>query len=223
MTTITSPNPQPLYTTPSQSTQAAGAKTTLSSDFETFLKMLTVQMQNQDPLNPIESSEYAMQLATFSSVEQQVLTNDLLTALSAQMTSTGLGQLSGWIGQEALANTPVAFDGRPVDLQIDPASGADLVRLVVRDSNGSIVQEVDAPNTAGPVSWAGVDDQGAPMPEGTYSFEIVSFSGQDVLDTKPALAYVPIVETRLMDGATHLITQGGQMVAASDISGLRAP
>lgn len=52
--------------------------TALSSDFETFLKMLTVQMQNQDPLNPIDSTEYAMQLATFSSVEQQVLTNDLL-------------------------------------------------------------------------------------------------------------------------------------------------
>ena len=45
----------------------------LSSDFETFLKMLTTQMQNQDPLNPVDSTDYATQLATFSSVEQQVL------------------------------------------------------------------------------------------------------------------------------------------------------
>jgi flagellar basal-body rod modification protein FlgD len=54
----------------------SGAK--ISSDFETFLKMLTVQMQNQDPLNPVDSSDYATQLATFSGVEQQVQTNDLL-------------------------------------------------------------------------------------------------------------------------------------------------
>ena len=53
-------------------------KPKISSDFETFLRMLTVQMQNQDPLNPIQSSDFAVQLATFSGVEQQVRTNDLL-------------------------------------------------------------------------------------------------------------------------------------------------
>ena len=56
----------------------------VSSDFETFLKMLTVQMQNQDPLNPVDSSDYAIQLATFSGVEQQVKTNDLLASLGQQ-------------------------------------------------------------------------------------------------------------------------------------------
>lgn len=46
-----------------------------SSDFETFLKMLTTQIKNQDPLNPMEGTEFAVQLATFSGVEQQVMTN----------------------------------------------------------------------------------------------------------------------------------------------------
>ena len=50
-------------------------KPVLSSDFETFLKMLTVQLENQDPLNPVDSADYAVQLATFSGVEQQVQTN----------------------------------------------------------------------------------------------------------------------------------------------------
>ena len=49
---------------------ADGSAAAESSDFETFLKMLTVQMQNQDPLNPVESTDYAVQLATFSGVEQ---------------------------------------------------------------------------------------------------------------------------------------------------------
>ncbi|MFV2001871.1 MAG: flagellar hook capping FlgD N-terminal domain-containing protein, partial [Paracoccaceae bacterium] len=53
----------------------------VNSDFETFLKLLTTQLKNQDPLKPVDSSDFAVQLATFSSVEQQVKTNDLLTSL----------------------------------------------------------------------------------------------------------------------------------------------
>jgi flagellar hook assembly protein FlgD len=56
---------------------------TVSADFETFLKMLTAQIQNQDPMNPIDSSDYATQLATFSSVKQQVLANSYLENIQA--------------------------------------------------------------------------------------------------------------------------------------------
>ena len=56
----------------------------LSSDYTLFLRLLTTQMQNQDPLNPMDSADYAMQLATFSGVEQQVRSNQLLESLAAQ-------------------------------------------------------------------------------------------------------------------------------------------
>ena len=56
--------------------------TVIGSDFDTFLKLLTTQMKNQDPLNPIDSTDYATQLATFSGVEQQTRTNQLLESLS---------------------------------------------------------------------------------------------------------------------------------------------
>ena len=80
---------QPLQGNAAASTNSA-SNAVISSDFETFLKMLTTQMQNQDPLNPIESSDYAVQLATFSGVEQQVRTNQLLADLANQMGSSGL-------------------------------------------------------------------------------------------------------------------------------------
>lgn len=73
---------------------ASGARGQISSDFQTFLKMLTAQIQNQDPLNPTPSDEFAVQLATFSSVEQQVRTNDLLVALGAQFGSMGMAQFA---------------------------------------------------------------------------------------------------------------------------------
>ena len=66
----------------------------LSSDFETFLQILTTQARYQDPLEPIDSSEYAAQLAQFSMVEQQVQSNELLQALSAQMSASAIGQLN---------------------------------------------------------------------------------------------------------------------------------
>ena len=80
----------------------------LTSDFETFLRMLTVQMQNQDPLNPVDSSDYATQLATFSGVEQQVLTNDLLKSIAGTFGQGGTAQYAQWVGKEVATRTTLS-------------------------------------------------------------------------------------------------------------------
>ena len=97
----------------SQTASASAAsqdRTMINSDFQTFLTMLTTQMQNQDPLNPMESTEFATQLATFSGVEQQVRTNELLGSLQDSMALSSMGQIAGWIGMDARAEMPMAFD-----------------------------------------------------------------------------------------------------------------
>jgi len=140
---------EPLITSPTSSvspsalTNGSGgedARSALSSDFETFIKMLTVQMENQDPLNPMESSDFATQLATFSGVEQQVKTNDLLQGLGSQLGALGVSQLSGWIGMEGRAVAPVEYDGTPVTITISGSALADAHELVVRDTFGNEVQ-----------------------------------------------------------------------------------
>ncbi|WP_240722871.1 flagellar hook capping FlgD N-terminal domain-containing protein [Poseidonocella sp. HB161398] len=65
-------------TTTQNSTEPKSANTDTNSDFDTFIKILTSQIKNQDPANPLDSTELATQLATFSGVEQQVLTNKIL-------------------------------------------------------------------------------------------------------------------------------------------------
>ena len=157
--------PQPASNAPPPQTVNKG-KPTLNSDFETFLKMLTAQMKNQDPLNPIDSSEYASQLASFSSVEQQVLTNDLLTNLSAQMNVMGMSQLAGWVGMEARSSAPVHFNGSPVSLMPTAMPLAEKSFLVVRDGTGDIVQRAEMPGGSKQIDWAGVDDSGRPFPSG---------------------------------------------------------
>lgn len=201
------------------STQSAASE--ISSDFETFLRMLTVQMQNQDPLNPVDSSDYAVQLATFSGVEQQVLTNDLLRGLAAQSGTAGLAQMAGWVGMEARAETPAFFDGSPISLAPEPAKFATSAQLVVRDPQGQEVQRLEIGTQAETVTWAGVDTTGAPLPSGVYTFETVSFDGSNALAQTTTAVYSRVTEVQMKDGKALLTLDGGLTVAASDVTALR--
>ncbi len=213
----------PQVTAASPATPAKSAGQMVSSDFDTFLRMLTVQMQNQDPLNPIESTDYAVQLATFSGVEQQVKTNDLLTALGKQLGAMGMSDLAGWVGMEARAVGPVWFKDSPVALYPEPASGAERVVLVVRDAGGAERDRVDLPVSDQPVEWAGVDAFGAPFPPGFYDFSLQSYSQGKLMGEAPVAAYSEIVEARVEDGETVLVLNGGTEIKAGDVGSLRAP
>lgn len=202
---------------------AAEPKTAISSDFETFLLMLTTQMQNQDPLNPIESADFAVQLATFSGVEQQVKTNDLLQSLAQQMGIMGMSQLAGWVGMEARVSAAVHFDGSPIALAPEFPAGAGLGTLVVRNEAGAEVQRMALSRTEGRVDWAGAGPDGTPLPPGKYSFELETSAGGEVREARPVEVFAEITEARMRDGETVVVLSGGQEVAASQITALRAP
>ncbi|MGK7654807.1 flagellar hook capping FlgD N-terminal domain-containing protein [Roseovarius sp. B08] len=202
---------------------SAGGSSVLSSDFETFIRMLTVQMENQDPLNPIESTEFATQLATFSGVEQQVKTNDLLSALGAQMSLLGVSQMSGWIGMEGRAIAPVMFDGAPVPLTISGDGLADRHELIVRDSSGNEVQRLAVSGDREEIAWLGSDPDGTLLPSGTYDISVESYSGDEIVASTPAQVHGRIIEARTEAGQTLLVMESGQEVAASAVLGLRLP
>ncbi|WP_106746749.1 flagellar hook capping FlgD N-terminal domain-containing protein [Yoonia maritima] len=203
--------------------QTTGTTSGVSGDFEMFLQMLTVQMQNQDPLNPVDSTDYATQLATFSGVEQAVMTNDLLKSLSAQLSSGGLADMAAWVGKEARAASPAYFDGEPITLAPNPAVVADKAEVVVRDESGAEVQRFDVPISADPVEWAGVDTGGYPFAEGLYSFELISSLEGEILTEEAVELYSTVTEVRAQDGETILILDGGVAVATSQVSALRDP
>ena len=197
------------------------SETVISSDFETFLKMLTVQMENQDPLNPTDSSEYALQLATFSGVEQQVLTNDLLNALMLQMNTTSMAQMADWVGKEARATAPAQFDGAPITIAPNPAAAADKVELVVYDENANEVQRLEIPKSSDPIEWAGTSSDGTPFPTGQYSFAVESSVAGEVVLNEQADVYATVNEVRSENGQSILILQGGVAVNANDVTALR--
>lgn len=213
-------------TSPTSTTALAGQQSqetnsVISSDFETFLVMLTAQLENQDPLNPLDSQDFATQLATFSGVEQQVQTNDLLRGLSSQMVTSSLGDMAGWVGLDARVAEPVSFTGTPIELFGNPSAIADRAEMIVRDQNGSIVQTMPVPVTAEAVTWAGVDDNDAPLPNGQYNFTIAYYQGSELAQEVTPEAYVRVAEIRNNDGTVVVVDEAGEFYPASSVLGLR--
>lgn len=195
----------------------------LSSDFETFLKMLTVQLQNQDPLNPLDSNEYAVQLATFSGVEQQVRTNDLLSAMLEQSASADLSRMAGWVGQTVRVEGAAMFQGDPITVSPSPAQGADHADLVIRDAQGLERNRLRISLDGSPVNWSGTDKRGATVGWGTYSFEVESFDAKDNLVAQSdAEIYAEVIEARTDGTSVSLVLPGGIEVDSSVVTAIRA-
>ena len=208
---------------PASTSDPKASKSALSTDFETFLKMLTTQMTNQDPLNPMQSTEFATQLATFSSVEQQTKSNDLLTQMVSQLGIMGMTQITGWVGMDARTAGAVWVDARAVEFSPKPAAGADRMAIVARNDAGLEVGRLELDASDAPLSWTPTDPDGAPLPAAAYTFELESLSGAEVLQTDPLETYARIVEVRNEAGTTQLVLTGGAKVAPGDVSALRQP
>lgn len=199
-----------------------GNKAALNSDFDTFLKMMTVQMKNQDPLNPVDSADYAMQLATFSGVEQQIKTNQLLDGLSGQFGVLGMTQLAGWVGQDARSAAPIYLGSDPVSVTYRPAPAADRAELVAIDAKGDVVGREEVPLDGETYQWLGADLAGDHLPEGVYALQLESFQGERQLGAPGQVeSYARIVEARGGAGGPTLVLQGGIEVPATAITALR--
>ena len=194
----------------------------LSSDFETFLRMLTVQMKNQDPLNPIESSDFAVQLATFSGVEQQVKTNDLLARLADGLAGSAMTEFAGWIGKEVRTTAAAQFAGTPLLLypRTEP-SALQSGFLVVRDSMGLPVARSPLPPGEQPLVWAGVGQDGTPFSPGLYRFEIELVESGSVVRTVPVEHYARVGEVRMGTAGAELMLPGEVTVPAAEVTAVR--
>ncbi len=204
-----------------QTGTAASGGAFANGDFQTFLRMLTTQIRNQDPLNPREGSDFAVQLATFSGVEQQVRTNELLASLGGSLGLTGLSQYAGWIGREVRSTAPMRFEDKPIALQIEPDARADGVVLVTRDAKGNVVSREDIGTGTGEVEWFGRDAAGVKLPDGAYSFAIENWQGDVKLSETAVAAWGRVREARLGAEGAVLVLEDGTEVPASAATAIR--
>ena len=148
----------------------------LTEDFDDFLSLLTIQLQNQDPLSPMDTTEFTNQLVAFAGVEQQINSNEKLDALVNFGLANVNTQALGYVGLQAnYQATELYYDGeRPVDISyvVDGTAVEADIRIV--NENGETVRIIPGETGAGRKDfvWDGLEDNGQPAEEGTYQVRV---------------------------------------------------
>jgi flagellar basal-body rod modification protein FlgD len=204
---------------------SATGRTRLAENFDTFLTLLTTQLKNQDPLSPMDSTQFTQQLVQMTGVEQQLLTNDLLEKLVTN-TGSGVSTAVSLIGKEVRAEADVAaLKNKKAEWTYALDRDATDVKLEILDEKGRVVKSV-APtdNKAGDhtFTWDGKNAAGSDSAEGTYTLRVTAkdSAGSTVTSTVYADGLVTGVEQN--DGST-LITIKGAQVPWDKIVRIRQP
>ncbi|MFO7853679.1 MAG: flagellar hook capping FlgD N-terminal domain-containing protein [Paracoccaceae bacterium] len=197
-----------------------GERAVAEADFETFLSLLTTQMRNQDPLKPLESTEFVAQLASFSAVEQQIRSNERLDEILGALSGGPGAGLADWIGMEAETAAAARHEGGPLDLRVSPAPGADRAILEVFDADGRALGGAPVDPKAEEIAWDG-RLAGTPVGPGAYRYEVAYFSGESRLSAEPARRDVRITDLRFGPEGPTLGLAGGGTLAPAEISALR--
>ena len=148
---------------------------------DTFLRLLTTQLQNQDPSNPMSNEDFVAQLAQFSSLEQLVGMQDTMNAVYMAMASMNNSSMANLLGTDVVAyGDSFAYPGEG-DMELNYEAGGSFVSgtLTVTDAAGNVVatREIGAGEAGeGAYTFDGRDHDGQPLPEGTYTF---SFEATD--------------------------------------------
>jgi flagellar basal-body rod modification protein FlgD len=148
----------------------------LAANFDNFLKLLTTQLQNQDPLAPMDANAFTSQLVQFASVEQAIKTNDKLTELGGLIETSGTSSAMSMLGREAVVATDrvgLATTGDATIRYRLPEAGAKVTATIV-DTRGRILRALPAPAAAGEnaLLWDGLDGMGNRVPPGTYQVRL---------------------------------------------------
>ncbi len=171
-----------LSSTPSTTTTGTtkgNAAAQLSGNYTMFLKLLTTQLQNQDPLNPTDATTYTQQLVSYSQVEQQIKTNDQLGSILAatKANTNSNGTLLNYLGHYvAVGGDKVALQGGVANMTYQLKNGASAVTLDILDSTGAKVATFNGAGgtSVQKVAWDGRNNSGTQLPDGTYTLKITA-------------------------------------------------
>lgn len=148
----------------------------LSADYTMFLKLLTTQMQNQDPLDPMDTSEYTQQLVQYSQVEQSIQQTGSLKDILSQLNAQQLSQASSFIGREARFDSAVAGLGTdPATWSYDVNGAPASITATITDASGAIVKMVTLdPAAHGRFEWDGTKTNGERAADGAYKLALTA-------------------------------------------------
>jgi len=148
---------------------------------ERFLKLLVAQMQNQDPLNPMDNAEVTTQLAQLNTVNGIERLNSTLETMAAASAAQQTLQAAILIGRDVLVEgNKIAFAGQPANFGIDLPEAVDNVTITITDAAGTVVESIDTgaqPRGTLALQWTGKNEAGEALPAGTYTVSATARTG----------------------------------------------
>ena len=211
----------------SSSSSAAAASSALASqqiagNFQSFLTLLTTQLQNQNPLSPLDTNQFTQQLVEFAGVQQQLNTNDSLATLVSLQQTAQSTQALGFVGKTAVVNGSTAeMTNSSATWQLSVPT-ASTVNVTITASNGQTVFTGSYQAAAGnnqPFTWNGQGSDGTTEPAGNYTLTATAkdSSNNTVAITTQVEGVVSSVD---LTKSPPLLTIGGQTFTVNQIQSI---
>ncbi|HZS12766.1 MAG TPA: flagellar hook capping FlgD N-terminal domain-containing protein [Nitrospirales bacterium] len=186
-----------------------------------FLKLLTVQMQNQDPLKPMDNQEFIAQLAQFSQLQAASDQTKLLQQSLDQQATQLQFNLAPLVGRQVEVGTGLLQlgDTTPVAMQYSLDAGAATVTVQILDAGGNIVRTLDeGPQGAGAheATWDGNNQAGVAMPQGSYQMIVAAHDAQGNAVTGTTASFATVTGVRMSNGQPLLLI-GDTTVSPKDV------
>ena len=194
-------------------TKSSGSLSKLNSDFDMFLTLLTTQLRNQDPLDPMDNAEMTNQLVQFANVEQQIAQNTNLEQMIMLLNAQSAASAVGYIGKDIqFTDSTTIYSGSPVTFGYTPAKSADTLKINVLDADGKVIRTMEGEKSAQrhSIVWDGLDDLGNPAAPGQYTFRV------DAMDKEKNLILAETDITGRVTGAASDST--GNFVLVGDLA-----
>jgi flagellar basal-body rod modification protein FlgD len=185
----------------------SNASQSLADTFDTFLALLTTQLQNQDPLDPMKSQEFTQQLVQFSGVEQAINSNKKLDQLVQLQTSNQLTGAVSYIGKsvEVVGDQLMLQDGTSeITYGLDGKATQTTIKII--DQTGKTVRTVNGATDQGrhEYVWDGRNDSGAPVPDGVYNFTVIAVGPENKTVNTVTAAVGKVTGIEIVDNTVTL-------------------
>lgn len=211
-------------TTVNSATSATATDTSgvakLNADFTMFLKLLTTQMQNQDPLDPMDTAQYTQQLVQYSQVEQSMAQTSTLKSILSSLGTQNLTQASSMIGHMVETNSSTAglTAEKPAQWMWSAPREVGTMTATITDANGKTVdtRTVEGGANAGSLSWDGTTSAGKKLGAGDYTLTLTGkdSSGNEVKIVSHSVGTVTDVA---LENGTIQVTINGNKVESSNL------
>ena len=212
----------PTASAASPTTPAPNAMAQLSSNFDTFLQLLTTQLKNQDPTAPMDSNQFTQQLVQFSQVEQQINTNDNLKTLIGQGASQAGTFASAYLGKKvSVTNGNASLSGGSAIWTYNLGTAASTTALSITDAHGRTVYSAPGETGSGQhaFSWNGKDNNGNTLADGTYKLTVTAQTSDGTTVTS-SVASAGVVGQIDLTGSSPKLVVGTMELEMSDIAGI---